>query len=577
LLTTACATRAAVTRDLTTTAERSGWRVTGRHAEAVRLCHDFAAVHPDVARCETFGTSPEGRDLVALIVGRGGLAPGGERPVVLVEAGIHAGEIEGKDATFALARDVIGGATPELAAIRDRVTMVFVPILNVDGHERFGKNHRPNQRGPEEMGFRVTAAALNLNRDFVKVDAPEMAALLGLWRRWQPTLFVDLHTTDGAKFEHDVAVLVAPRTGRGDDLERAGQALQAAVIERVTAAGHWPLAFYPSFDVTDDPTSGFTDGEAPPRFSHFYAATRNRLGVLVETHSWRTYPERVQATRDVVLALLALTVDHGAAWRAAAAAADRADRAIGGTKVALLSSADPRVSREIEFRGYRYTRTQSEVSGALWTQYDESRPEIWKVPLRDHLVPVMEVTAPQGGYIVEPGFAAAVAARLDAHGLRYERVARDRPLAVLVWRQAKAELGRTFEGRTTATWRGDWTPETRTPGPGALFVPVNQPGARLVLHLFEPTAPDSLAAWGFYNATLEQKEYLEAYVAEELARAMLLDPATKAAFDAALADPAFAASPERRLDWFYRRSPLWDERVGLLPVYRVEAAPPLAR
>jgi hypothetical protein len=147
-----------------------------------------------------------------------------------------------------------------------------------------------------------------------------------------------------------------------------------------------------------------------------------------------------------------------------------------------------------------------------------------------------------------------------------------------VWRLERPAYGRTFEGRTTAQLGGGaWKPEPRALDHGSIFVPVAQPSARLVLHLFEPTAPDALAAWGFFNAALEQKEYLEAYVAEELARQMLTDPATAAAFAEALKDPAFAAAPARRLDWFYRRSPLWDERAGLLPVYRVDIAPPLAK
>ncbi|MCE9578096.1 MAG: peptidase M14 [Deltaproteobacteria bacterium] len=573
LAVSACHPRVIV-RDLTTTAERSGWKVTGRQAEAVRLCHDFAASYPAAARCETFGTSPEGREMVALVLSHHGFDPAeharAHRPVLLIEAGIHSGEIEGKDAGFWAARDLMTGASP---GFLDAATLVFVPIFNVDGHERFGRNNRPNQRGPEEMGFRTTAGALNLNRDWVKADAPEMVAMLGLWRRWNPTLFVDLHTTDGAKFQHDVAVLVAPHTGRGDALEGSGTALEAALLARVTALGHLPLGFYPSFVTDDDPASGFADGEAPPRFSQYYAAARNRLGILVETHSWRTYAERVKATRDVLAALFEEAVAHGRAWRDATDAADAADLAIAGKEIALFSDADDTV-RTIEFRGYHYERVPSEVSGGTWTKYDEAAPEIWKVPLRDHLVPKLTVKAPGAGYVIPGGYAPLVADRLARHGLRFQPVATDAALDAEVWRIDGAPLGKTFEGRTTVAVTGAWAREKRSAGQGAIFVPIAQPGARLVLHLLEPSAPDSLVAWGFFNGALETKEYMEAYVAEEVARTMLADPAIKAAFDEVLKDPAFAASPARRLEWFYRRSPAWDERVGLIPVFRVDVAPP---
>src|SRR5262249_61979455 len=114
----------------------------------------------------------------------------------------------------------------------------FVPVFNIDGHERFGPNNRPNQRGPKEMGFRATAQNLNLNRDYVKAEAPEMQALLALWAEWDPVMLVDLHTTDGAMFEPDVSVTVAPATP-------LVVGLQHAVLDRLPAMKHLPLAFYP--------------------------------------------------------------------------------------------------------------------------------------------------------------------------------------------------------------------------------------------------------------------------------------------------------------------------------------------
>ncbi|KAB2896209.1 MAG: peptidase M14, partial [Kofleriaceae bacterium] len=254
--------------DLVTTAEKSGWITTGRYDEAVRLCRDLARVYPAAARCDRYGVTPEGRDMVYLVVSQDGVLSPEEaarrrRPVIFVQAGIHAGEIEGKDAGFALLRDVLDGtvAGEPLTA----VTVVFVPVVNPDGHERFGPAHRVNQRGPAEMGFRTTAQNLNLNRDYVKVDAPETAALLELFARWDPVIYVDLHTTDGAKFEHDVAVLVAPLGARPDGLERTAKTLSDALQARLAAASHLPLDFYPSFDVYDDPSSGFTTGDAPAR------------------------------------------------------------------------------------------------------------------------------------------------------------------------------------------------------------------------------------------------------------------------------------------------------------------------
>jgi DNA-binding SARP family transcriptional activator len=156
-----------------------------------------------------------------------------------------------------------------------------------------------------------------MNRDYVKAETPEMVALLEVFDRWDPVIYVDLHTTDGAKFEHDVAVIVAPVGARPDRLDEQARALSAALQARLTALGHLPLDFYPAF-VTDDPASGFAIGDPPPRFSSGYAAARDRLGILVETHSWRTYRERAQSTRDTLIALLERAATDAPAWRTTA-------------------------------------------------------------------------------------------------------------------------------------------------------------------------------------------------------------------------------------------------------------------
>jgi len=185
---------------ITTVAERSGFVETGRYDEVPAQCTAFAAKYPDAVRCETFGTSPEGRPMKLLIATRSGAftseaAQSKQLPVLLIQGGIHAGEIDGKDAGFLALREMLDGQVAKGAL--DTLVLLFVPVFNVDGHERFGAWNRPNQRGPREMGWRATAQNLNLNRDYMKADAPEMQAMLALINRWDPILYADLHVTDG--------------------------------------------------------------------------------------------------------------------------------------------------------------------------------------------------------------------------------------------------------------------------------------------------------------------------------------------------------------------------------------------
>jgi hypothetical protein len=550
---------------LITTAETTGYVRTGRYDEAIRLCGDFARAY-DRVHCDRIGTTGEGRPILALRVGRG------DRPVIYFQAGIHAGEIEGKDAGFRFVRDLLDGKI--VPGALDAVDLVFVPVVNPDGHEQFGPANRPNQRGPAEMGFRTNDARLNINRDYVKAETPEMHALLRAFLRYRPVLLVDLHTTDGAKFEHDISINIAPLAPRKDRLETTAGELAGYTVKRLTELGHLPVAFYPSFVTNDDPSSGFAVSEAPPRFSQFYAAARSRLGMLVETHSWRTYRERADSTYHALQAIFESAQRHAGEWARAEAAAEAADRQLGGGEVTLLWDTGPHKT-EIEFRGYAYTRTHSEISGRDWIAYDEHKPEIWRVPLYDQLVPKVAIHVPRAGYIIDGGFAPMVAAVLDHHGLRYGKLAGQPRLDVEVFRATKVNYQPLFEGHTPAVPQGTWQPEPRTLELGAIFVPIDQPGARLVLHLLEPELPDSLTQWGMFNACFERKEYMEPYVAEQVARDMLAaDPQLQAAFDAALAaDPQLAGSPGRRLEWFYKRHPSWDERVNLLPVYRVQAPP----
>src|SRR5512138_609780 len=565
--------------DLVTTAEKTAFERTGRYEEALRLCRDLERTWPRRARCFSYGTTPEGRELVALAASADGVtrplaARAKGRPVVLFQGGIHAGEIDGKDAGFVLLRELL--ASPDGGPLA-KVTAVFVPVLNVDGHERFGPDQRPNQRGPAETGWRTTAQNLNLNRDYTKADAPEMRALLALLSEWDPIVYADLHVTDGAQFEHDLAVLVEPRLGYDPSLRAEGKAMSDALVGRLEKDGHLPLDFYPAFVQDGNPQSGFAPRSAPIRYGNGYWAARNRFGILLETHSWRPYAYRVKATADFLRALMGLAAERGAAWLAAAARADRAAAGLAGKEVALADEARRDVRpRTIPFRGYAFTREDSPALGAPVVRYDESRPEVWQVPLYDQVAPTVKVVLPKGGWIVPAAWAARLADRLRLHGIRFSRIESARPVAdVETFRATAATFASTsYEGRQALSVEGAWQRERRDVGAGALWVPVAQARALLAAHLLEPAGPDSFLAWGDFNAAFEKKEYIEDYVLEPFARDLLArDPAVRRDFDARLADPAFARDPQARAEFFHRLHPSFDDAYRRYPVLRAGARP----
>ncbi|HEX8435301.1 M14 family metallopeptidase [Archangium sp.] len=563
---------------LSTVSEQSGWTRTGRYAEVESLCRAFPQRYPGKVRCDTFGTTPEGRPLLALVASADGtLTPAATakkgRPVVLFQGGIHAGEIDGKDAGFWLLRDLLDGKT--LPGVLKQVTAVFVPVFNVDGHERFGPNHRPNQVGPEEMGWRVTAQNLNLNRDYMKADAPEMVALLKLLHGWDPLFYVDLHVTDGAKFEHDVSVQLEPQKVGPEALRTLGSKLREELFTELEARGHLPLPFYPSFRENDDPASGVTYGVSPPRFSHQYWAAHRRYGILVETHSWKPYAHRVATTRHVLEGLLRLVARDAPALLAAQKAADT-EAESGKARELVLAWENTEKSRPIPFRGYAYQRTPSELTTQPWIRYDDSKPQVWTLPYYEELKPALTVTLPTGGYLVPPAHAGWVAEKLTAHGLRFQRLGQGVPAAeVEVFRATEARPRPTsVEGHQLLSVKGAWQKETQALPAGTLYVPAAQKGLPVLAHLLEPLGPDSLLAWGFFNNHFEQKEYVEDYVLEPFARELLArDPAVKAAWEEKLKDAEFASNPRARLRFFYERHPAYDVRFNLYPVFRTDSAP----
>ncbi|MFZ6745924.1 M14 family metallopeptidase [Undibacterium sp. JH2W] len=564
---------------LTTLAEQSGFKKTGRYEEVEKLCQAFQKNYPKEVRCLEFGRTPENRPMLALIATRSGAFTPAQAakqalPVTLIQGGIHAGEIDGKDAGFLALREILDNKLANHAL--DKQVLLFVPVFNIDGHERFAAWNRPNQRGPEEMGWRTTAQNFNLNRDYVKADAPEMQAMLKLFNTWDPLAVIDLHVTDGAKFEHDISIQVEPVNSGDAALRAAGKTLRDNVIADLAKQGSLPLPFYMSFAHEDDPMSGFVDNVAPPRFSNGYLPLRNRFGMLVETHSWKDYATRVRITHNTVISVLEQVAAHGSEWLATAKAADQRAMQLAGQTLPVTYKATEK-TRDIDFRGYAYTRNMSDVSGALMTRYDESKPQVWKVKLRDEIVADAQVNLPKAGYLVPVAYSKAVAEKLQQHGIEFRIIASDLPaISVGKFVTGKASLqAQSFEGRQAMKLQGVWQNQMQDLRKGALFVPLAQAKARLVAGMFEPQAPDALVNWGWFNGAFERKEYMEAYVAEDVAREQLAaDPQLKTAFDKKIAeDPEFAKSPSARLDFFARRHSSWDQRYQVYPVLRLDFNP----
>ncbi|MHC1481155.1 M14 family metallopeptidase [Frateuria aurantia] len=561
-----------------TPAESSHFQTTPDPETALAYLQRLAQAAPGRIKLETLGISPQGRPIVAAIANAdGAFSPAVARarhlPVIFIQGGIHPGEIEGADAGLMLLRDyAVSGKLPHLA---DHLVLIYLPVFSVDGLANSSPWHRINQDGPQSQGFRGQSQYLNLNRDYIKADAPEMRAWLRFWNRWLPDDFVDIHTTDGADYPYDLTWYTEDSHRLDPAVDQWQNQLMQKLIPAYQAHGHL-ASIYLEFKDGRDPSKGIENFGSGPRFSTGYAALQNRPGLLIETHMLKPYAVRVRAVYDLVSEMLGLINRDPQSLLQATTKADAdtvARAAEPGAVVPLTFKLDP-VPTTYDFQAYGWTLTHSDISGAAWIHYDRSVRKTLPIPNWNRLLPDRSIVAP-AGYVI-PAQWTDLIAHLQAHGIQFRRLAQ----AVTVSGQGyqlddPQWASQPFEGHLMLThYTLSEQPRSVRLPPGSVVVPMNQRAANLAIALLEPQAPDSLLQWGYLNAIFEPKEYGEPRVLESLARRMLAkNPALRTAFDRKLAsDPAFAASPSARLRYFFERSPWYSAQdVGAYPVLRLDA------
>jgi murein tripeptide amidase MpaA len=558
-----------------THAEKADYRETPRYAETVEYSRRLAQAS-SLIEFHSFGKSGQGRELPLLIATEGETftpeaARRAGKAVILIQACIHAGEPDGKDAGLALLRDI--AITKTLPGLLKNLVVLFIPIYNTDGHERVSPYNRINQKGPAEMGWRTTSTYQNLNRDYMKADTLETRAWLSLWNQWKPDIFIDCHVTDGADYQYNITYQHEHHAGVAESvLAWEKSVIDERVAPATEAAGN-VVSWYLEFIDNRDLTKGIRDFNGSPRFSTGYTPIRNRPGILIETHMLKSYRPRVVGTYDFLRFTLAEVSRDPESLLKAVREADEKTLADGRTynptrryplDFELTEKATPYKLRALE-----YQTGTSDISGASYVTFG-SRPVEMTVPMYDEFR-VKTAVAPPLNYIVPVQWSEVIGV-LRAHGLTMQTTTEAITIDIESYRFVDVKwAGGPFEGRLMPSFKVEVTHERRTFPAGSVIIPLAQESAKVALNLLEPEAPDSLVHWGFFNATFEQKEYAENYILEKLAREMLAsNPGLREEFQKKLAtDPEFAASPRARLEFFYRQSPYWDKQMNLYPVGRI--------
>ncbi|WP_065204566.1 M14 family metallopeptidase [Shewanella woodyi] len=526
---------------------------------------DKLIAQSDKLKKVSIGKSPQGRDIWMIIASQEGAATPetlakNDKPSVLVQAGIHSGEIDGKDAGMMLLRDIIIGDKGELL---NKTNLLFVPIFSVDGHERSTQYNRVNQRGPLDMGWRTTANNLNLNRDYAKADSLEMQHMLRTINTWQPDLYIDVHVTDGIDYQYDVTFGYNLPQGLSPASYNWLENIYRPAIEAdLTSQGHIPGPLVFAIDNTDI-TKGMSLWNASPRYSNGYGDARHLPTILVENHSLKPFKQRVLGTY-VMLESTLKTVGQQATKLKAAIRKDK----FSYSPMVTLSWKEKQQDKGWDFKGIDYHLEKSEISGnkvVRWTGEPKFYPDL---PVIGNTVADVRVKRASAYYI--PAQWTEVIARLENHGIRLTRIEQETELTLEQYQFTQPEFAaKDYEGRQRVDAQVTKHSIKTTLPAGTVKLDTKQPLGDLAILLLEPQSPDSLFQWGLFNPIFTRTEYIENYAVEPLARQMLEEsPALHAEFELALADPLFATNPKARLRWFYERSPYYDDQYMKYPVLR---------
>ena len=554
---------------LTTPFERSKGTETATYAEITSFYQRLDAQHTTVQMEEAGPTdtkhplhvvyfSPDGRFDIADWKSQ-------RKTILLINNGIHPGEPDGIDASMMLLRDAAAGKTK----VPDNIVLAVIPVFNIGGTLNRGCCSRANQSGPAAYGFRGNAQNLDLNRDFIKMDARETQTLVSLFRRLDPDLFIDNHVSDGADYQHVMTLLSTQADKLGPVLgSYLRDTLEPALYADMKGRGYKLVPYVNRWD--GSPEHGWPQFLEGPRFASGYAAMRGTLAFVPETHMLKPFKQRVEATAALMKSFIETASQRAneirrarEGWR---------DAMEGVQSIPLMWMLDTTQSRLVMLAGYEAGYKNSDATTGNRLFYDRSKTFRKKVPFYDRYVPGDFVEIPKA-YVLPQGWH-RVAERLQTAGVEMQAIPRDTSILLTAYYIEDYKTApRPYEGHYLHAGikvrrlrqrlelnAGDWLIRTA------------QPMRRYIVETLEPTAPDGFLAWGFFDAVLQQKEYFSDYVFEETAARMLREnPELKKEFEAAkTSDTTLAKDAEQQLDWLYRHSAHYEDEHMRHPVFRVE-------
>jgi hypothetical protein len=491
--------RAAAPLDaLQTRAERTRFVETSRYDDVQAFLATVDAASP-LVHVTSFGYTFEGRSLPLAVVGRVADA----RPAtvkasgllrVYLQANIHAGEVEGKEAVLALVRDIAKGGHADWL---QSMVLLVNPIYNADGNEKVTLTSRGFQHGPiGGQGTRANAQGLNINRDNIKLETPEARSMVRLLNDYDPHVMLDLHTTNGSRHAYHLTFETPNNPAVDPAIVTRSRQWMAAVTAAVKAKDGWAFRSYGNVS-GQAPSRVWTTVEDLPRYTHNYWGVRNRFGILSETYSYLPFAERVPVNRRFLEETLGYAHANAAALKQITAAADAA--ALAGREQSIRSAVARTGSVEI-LMGDVIEDVNPYSGRVIHRRADVVKPEA--MADETTFTSTDRERVPTAYYV--PADQKVAVERLRAHGIVLEPVTAAVTSGLEVFTVATSTaMDKPFENHQERTVTGTWAAADATVAPGAWRVPTAQPLARLAVYLLEPRANDSLVTWNVLDEALK--------------------------------------------------------------------------
>ncbi len=486
--------------------------------------------------------------------------------VWLIMNGIHPGESEGVDASIlylnALAKN------PKL--IPDSVTILVIPAYNIDGLRNRKEYTRANQNGPIEKGFRASACNYDLNRDFLKADTKNTFAFYQIFQQWQPDVFLDTHTSNGADYQYTMTLITTQKQKLGGPAaDFLYNEMNPTLYKDMQKKGYEMCPYVNVFGQSPD-EQGYEVFIESPKFSTGYAALFGTLAFVAETHMLKPYPDRVKATYALLDAFqsycqshkkeLVRTKELQQIWM------------LKQTQYASNYKVSREASKTLQFKGYELEKRNSTLGNYERNYYNKSKPFTKPIPYYDSCYATLNQKIPS--YFVLPQAWSKAKERLKANNIQVYEITKDTSILVTAKYISNIKNSQNpYEGHfvhssiesiskqmSITFYAGDW------------IIPTQQNGSRYILEVLNPETWDGFMAWNFFDPILNEKEGFSDYAFEEDA-ALLLEnnPELRKNFEAwKTQNPEKAKSKFEVLGYLYKNSPYYEKEHLRYPVYFID-------